>query len=382
MTASDPALLRALAAARAKREERGATGDGRVVVKALTPEEAFALDGLLAPRRALLAGTDLRVELSAFEAALRAARIDPAGAYEQLGGPLRDRPAERAAARAQRSDFRSWLREHPVCAARARIATWLEAAADQGRLHPSSRPLVERALAIVAALPANPPRQRAVLAAELLDGDPHALDVGRPLHGLVVDLLTAEAELMDPPQREVWRTFGVIVDPVSSTVACLNLHPLGDRPLARSLRLMHGNHVVLTFGHLTAEPLIWHDDVVVHSCENPSVLIAAEHDLGADCPPLICTAGFPSDAVRALLAGLHAAGARLRHHGDGDAAGEQILDDLRRRYGAERWGTPAPGIAEELVIDELLADLRRNDEGGVGDASARLRPKGRTDHRD
>lgn len=138
---------------------------------------------------------------------------------------------------------------------------------------------------------------------------------------------------------------------------------------------MRGSHVVLTFGQLTAEPLIWHDDVVLHSCENPSVLIAAERDLGTDCPPLICTAGFPSDAVRALLVGLHAAGARLRHHGDGDAAGEQILDDLRRRYGAERWGPHAPGIAEELVIDELLADLRRSLEGGVGDASARLRPR-------
>jgi hypothetical protein len=38
--------------------------------------------------------------------------------------------------------------------------------------------------------PPTRPRQRAVLAAEMLDGDPHALDVGRPLHGLVVDLVT------------------------------------------------------------------------------------------------------------------------------------------------------------------------------------------------
>lgn len=227
-------------------------------------------------------------------------------------------------------------------------------------MQPPNQALVERALAIADALPADPPRQRAVLAAELVDGDPHALDVDRPLHGLVVALLIAEAELVHAPAREVWRTYGVIVDPVSSTVACLNVDPLGDGPLARSLRSMHGSHVVLTFGQLTAEPLIWQDDVVLHSCENPSVLIAAERDLGADCPPLICTAGFPSDAVRALLAGLHAAGARLRHHGDGDAAGERILDDLRRRYGAERWGTQAPGVAEELVIDELLSDLRRS----------------------
>ena len=259
-----------------------------------------------------------------------------------------------------------------MCAARPRIATWLEAAADQGRLQPSNRPLVERALAIVDALPADPPRQRAVLAAETLDGDPHALDVDRSLHGLVVALLIAEAELVDASAREVWRTYGVIVDPVSSSVACLNLRPSDNSRLARLLRLMHGSHVVLTFGQITTEPLIWPDDMLLYSCENPSVLIAAERELGAGCPPLICTAGYPSDAVRALLAGLHAAGARLRHHGDGDAAGEQILDDLRDRYEAERWGIHTPGIVEELVIDELLSDLRRSYDGGVVDASARI----------
>lgn len=359
MTAADPALLRALTAARAKREERGATGDGRVIVAALTPDEALALDGLLAPRRHLLAGSDLRIALSSFEAALRAAGIQPAVAYEQLRGPLRDLPAERAAARTKRSDFRSWLREHPVAVGRPRIAAWLQAAADQGRLRPSGQPLIASALAIADALPADPPRQRAVLAAELLDGDPHALDVDRPLHTLIVALLAADAELGDVSAREVWSTYGVIVDPVSSTVACLNLRPTGDGRLARLLALMHGSHVVLTLGQLACEPLRWQRHTVCHSCENPSVLIAAERELGSRCPPLICTAGYPSDAVRALLAGLHESGARLRHHGDGDAAGEQILDDLRRRYGAERWGRHTPGIAEELVIDDLLAELRR-----------------------
>ena len=359
MTAPDQALLRALAAARAKREERGVTGDGRVVVPALTPDEALALDGLLAPRRPLLPGQDLRIALSSFEAKLSAVGIHPTAAYEQLGGPLRDLPAERAAARAKRSDFRSWLREHPVSLARPKIADWLEAAADQGRLQPSSQPLIARALAIAGALPADPPCQRAVLAAEMLGGDPHALDVDRPLHTLLVALLTAEAELGDASAREVWRTYGVIVDPLSSTVACLNLDPDGDGRLAQVLRLMHGSHVVLTFGQLASEPLHWPRHMVCHSCENPSVLIAAERELGGRCPPLICTAGYPSDAVRALLFGLHKAGARLRHHGDGDMAGEQILDDLRSRYRAERWGTLVPGVAEELVINDLLADLRR-----------------------
>ena len=359
MKTPDPALLRALTAARAKREERGATGDGRVVVETLTPEEALALDGLLAPRRALLAGRDLRVALSSFEAALSAAGIHPTAAYELLGGPLRDFPAERVAAREQRKGFRSWLLEHPVARARPGIADWLQSAADQGRIQPSSRSLVARALAIVEALPAGPPRQRTVLAAEMLGGDPHALDVDRPLHALVVALLAAEGHLGSATAREVWQAYGVIVDPVSSTAACLNLEPDGDSRLARLLRLMHGSHVVLTFGQLMSEPLVWPRGIVCHSCENPSVLVAAERELGSRCPPLICTAGYPSDAVRVLLAGLHEAGASLRHHGDGDAAGAQILDDLHRRYGAERWGPLMPGVAEELVIDDLVADLRR-----------------------
>jgi len=355
----EPALLRALTAARAKREERGPTGDGRVVVEALAPDEALALDGLLAPRRTLLPGADLRIDLWRFEAALRTAGIRPTTAYEQVGGPLRDLPAERAAARSLRSEFRAWLREHPVSCARPKMAAWLEAAADQGRLQPSSRPLIERALVVADALPTDPPRQRAVLAAELLDGDPHALDVDRSLHTLIVALLAAEAELPNASAREIWRVYGVIVDPVSSTVACLNLQPSGDGRFARMLRLMHGSHVVLTIGQLASEALRWQRDLICHSCENPSVLIAAERELGGRCPPLVCTAGYPSDAVRALLAGLHEAGARLYHHGDGDAAGEQILDDLRRRYGAQRWGEHLPGVAEELVIDDLLADLRR-----------------------
>jgi hypothetical protein len=65
----------------------------------------------------------------------------------------------------------------------------------------------------------------------------------------------------------------------------------------------------------------------------------------------------------------------LLHHGDGDAAGEQILDDLRDRYGAERWGAHVPGVAEELVIDDLVADLRLS--GGISSpcgTSIRLRP--------
>lgn len=132
------------------------------------------------------------------------------------------------------------------------------------------------------------------------------------------------------------------------------------------------------------------------SCENPSVLIAEQQALGQACPPLVCTGGRPSDAVRLLFSSVHRSGAQIRHHGDFDEAGVQILRDLEDRYGAVPWRFdveslcgalhglgraplhPRPAtlegavqklattLPEELVIDDLISDLR-----AVGRASAR-----------
>jgi uncharacterized protein (TIGR02679 family) len=393
----DPALRRALLAARAKREERGATGDGTVVTPALEPDEALALDGLLSARRPVLPGRPLRIALSRFEAALREYGIDPRGAYEMVGsGPLRDRPAERAAARRSRTGLRAWLATHEVVREHPRVAAWLDEATRQGRVRAETRPLVEQALRIVGALPAPEPVQRAVLAAALLHGDPHGLDAETPLHRLTVSLLAAGAGLDEiAPAREVWAAWNVLVDPLSSNVAVLNLPPPADDRLAQLLRAVRGSHVVLTHGQLAAADLRWPPGIECLTCENPSVLVAAERALGSRCPLLICTGGRPSDAVRLLLASLHACGARIHHHGDFDLAGVQIFRDVEARYDAVPWrfdvaslrdalsrlGRAAPtsstatledavsaletGVAEELVIDDLLADLNRVLAGGA-----------------
>ena len=388
----DPALDRALLAARDKREQRGATGDGTVVVERLGPEEAFALDGLLSlsRRRPVLAGVTLRIPLSQFEAALRSSRIDPQAEYERVGGrALRDLPAERAAERQSRLGFRSWLSSHEVVQSHPELGQWFDGALGQGRVHASMRPLVEKALRILAALPAAEPIQRTVLAATLLDGDPHGLDVGTPLHGLAVSLLAAAANLdQDIGARDVWAAWNVLVDPVSSNVAALNLPEVCDGPLADAVRAMHGTHVVLTYGQLSGTALRWPSGVACFSCENPSVLIAAEQALGRWSPPLVCTGGRPSDAVRLLFAAVRRAGERIRHHGDFDESGVQILRDLQERYGAVPWrfdleslrealhdgDGPRPdlvgltleeavrrlpsGPPEELSVDALISDLR------------------------
>lgn len=385
---ADPALERAILVARDKREQRGAGGDGRLVVPELTAEEALALDGLLftSRRKPVLPGATVRLALTQFEAALRSCGIDPRAEYERVGGrPLRDLPAERAAQQERRTEFRSWVTSHPAVVSGPAIAEWFEQAIRQGRVHDGVRPLVAKALRVLRALPADPMIQRGVLAARILDGDPHALDVGTPLHGLTVSLLAAAAGLgAETPAREVWAAWNVLVDPISSNVAALNLPLAGEGPAVTAWAPL-GTPAVLTYGQLAASDLSWPPGVPCFSCENPSVLIAAEQRLGEACPPLVCTAGRPSDAVRLLFSIVRRAGVRPRHHGDFDEAGVQIFRDLERCYDAVPWRfdvaalhealgarAPAPlpetledgvrqlscSLAEETVIDDLIVDLR------------------------
>jgi uncharacterized protein (TIGR02679 family) len=389
--ALNPALRRTLLLARDKRERQGASGDGTIVIADLEPEEALALDGLLSlsRRKPVLPGETVRLALSTFEATLRECGFDPRREYERIGErPLRDLRAARAAQLELKSGFRSWLDSHGVVRSRPAVAEWFSRAVSQGRVHADMRPLVQQALLIVASLPATEPIQRTVLAAKLLEGDPHALDVGTPLHGLTVSLLAVAADLdQDFPARDVWAAWNVLVDPISSNVAVLNLPLLGDGSVAELARMARGTHLVLTYGQLSASVLRWPSELLCFSCENPSVLIAAEQALGEACPPLVCTGGRPSDAVRLLVSCIHRAGGQIRHHGDFDEAGVQILRDLEARYDAVPWRfnvdslcealghlghaarSPRPAtlesavqglsaaLPEELLIDDLLSDL-------------------------
>jgi uncharacterized protein (TIGR02679 family) len=385
----DPALHRTLLVARDRRERRGASGDGQISVPDLGPEEALALDGLLSPRKPILPGRTLRIALSQFEEALRSCGIEPRAAYEQVGErPLRDLPAERRTRHETRERFGTWLRSHEVVRSQPILAEWFERALRQGRVRVDMQPLVEQALQILAVLPSKERIQRTVIAAQVF-GDPHALDIDTPLHGLLVSILAAVAELDSASSaREIWSAWNVLVDTLSSNVAALNLPLLGETNIARHARAMHGQHVILTYGQLAAGDLRWPGGAACFSCENPSVLIAAEHALGESCPPLICTSGRPSDAVRSLFSTIQDAGAQICHHGDFDQAGVQILRDLEARYDAKPWrfdlesicdalcslGRPpldprpaalehavrqlATPLAEELLIDGLIADLR------------------------
>jgi uncharacterized protein (TIGR02679 family) len=386
----ESALDRTLRMAAAKRERRGATGNATIVIPDVGAEEALALDGLLAVsrRRHVLPCAHLRLSLSELEAALQSCGLDPRREFERvLGRPLRDMPAQREARRALRTEFRVWLTSHEVVRARPELAMWCEEAARTGRIHADIAPVVERALRILSRLlGSGGPIQRTVLAAEVVDGDPHALDPGTSLHQLCVSMLAALSDVpVDAAPREVWAAWNVLVDPISSHVTALNLPLVGSGIAVEVARSAGASHVVLTYGQLSASDLTWPDGVPCFSCENPSVLIAAERALGPACPPLVCTGGWPSDAARVIFARVAEAGGQVRHHGDFDEAGVQILRDLERHYRAVSWrfdlaalnlalgesgqpGSPAPDleaavaqlaspIAEEMLLAGLISDL-------------------------
>lgn len=392
-----PGLERPIEQAALRRERRGAFGDARLTLPALTAAEADALDGLPwhGRRRPFLAGETPTLGLARLEAALEAGGLRPQALYaEALGRPLRDLPAESRARRAAGRRFREAILGHHLLAERPVLREWTERALASGRLRPADADLLDRALTVIARLPPAEPVDRAVLAAELFDGRPHALDADGPLERLVRSLLATCRDGDDGErQRATWGAFGVEIDPTSSVVLTLGLHSCGDQALEVALREQVGCHVVLTLGQLERMTMAWPaDDVYV--CENPSVLRAAERALGAGCRPLVCAAGWPTDAVRVLLGQLSAAGAVLHYHGDFDPYGVAIFRLLEREVGIVPWrydegayrialaglaardlpvieaghrdgaletalAAGGRAIPEELVIPELLSDLRR-----------------------
>jgi uncharacterized protein (TIGR02679 family) len=377
MTDGVPALDRVLLEARRARERRGREGDATVRVGPLTEDEARELDALLAAagrRRRVLSGHTVTVPLSRLEAGLQAIGHEPASVYAALdpSRPVRDRPAERRADARRREEFWAWLLTHPVVAASPPLQAWLDAARLSGAVRATERATLERALRVVAALPRAARCDRAVLSAELF-GEAHALDDGERVGHLACALLKAAAELSDEtPARAVWEYAGVLCDTTSSTVLTLGLVPTGGGPLATALRALCGSHIVLTLGQLQAAALKWPVGGTCHSCENPAVLRAAERRLGAACPPLVCTEGWPSDAAALLLRALRDAGWRIRHHGDFDLGGAAIMRHLAAELGAEPWRFAAEDYERALAAAEPRG-LPMVPRGGASGSAVRAR---------
>ncbi len=231
---------------------------------------------------------------------------------------------------------------------------------------------------------------RTHLAASAL-GDSHALDGGTLLFRAIARI----AQQPNAALRDVWKTYRVLPDEVSSSVLVLNLRFSGDR-LAEAvngfadagepcrLLLRHGNQ-------LEPHP---HLNDTIHVCENPSVLEAAAIKLGVNSAPMICTEGQPSLACQNLLIACCAQSLQMCYHGDFDWGGIRIANFIHRivpaitpwRYRASDYevlanGSPLEGVPvdacwdsrlrpamtarneayhEEQLLPDLIADLSRH----------------------
>jgi uncharacterized protein (TIGR02679 family) len=352
-------------------------------------------------------GRPFRLPAGDLDIALRTTRFELTlpEALELVGPPLELQPERRARERAAADAAWETVLRRPLCQRDDRTREWVESLRKSGALKRTAdagaMSILTEALDLGDRLPSTAPVERTRLATELA-GDPHALDDDRALSRLTLSQLAARAELprstIAVERRALWQHFGVLADPASADVLTLGLRPLADGPLAQALLLLHGGHFRLTVGQLTAEPLRFDGGLEVYVCENPTVLTAAESRLGADCPPVVCTAGWPNSATWMLLETLTAAAARLHYHGDFDWDGLNIAALLRDRFAVRPWRFDATsyraGIArhndrtrpltgrppnqdadselvqamleeqlelhEEAVLDDLLEDLARD----------------------
>jgi uncharacterized protein (TIGR02679 family) len=90
----------------------------------------------------------------------------------------------------------------------------------------------------------------------------------------------------------------------------------------------------------------------VFVCENPAVLRVAASDLGADCPPLVCTEGMPSAACHKLLGSAVAQGARLHWRADFDWTGLRIVSAATTSHSAKPWRMTAADYRNALRTGE------------------------------
>lgn len=182
-------------------------------------------------------------------------------------------------------------------------------------------------------------------------GDPHALDRDKPLDAVLRRALAhMDGDATPPPgaaaRRERYDRWGLACDELSATVLCCGLAPPGSALLAQSLRIAAagGEPRVLTLRELDAVTSVACGPLVF-TCENPDVIAAAASSLGAACPPLVCSEGWPSTACLRLLRALCAGGARVLHHGDMDPDGLRIVDHLLTVTGGSPWRMTAADYA-------------------------------------
>lgn len=300
---------------------------------------------------------------------------------EELVGPIPNRAAERAQRRSEREELWAWLTAEAERLGVPSWASWLRSLGVPGGDVARLRARIEAALAVLKRVlgAVEPDLVLAHLANDVL-GDPHALDPGQPVAGLVVEALSrrsgnAAGDRRAEVVRALWASAGVATDTLSPTVLVAGLCSSGDDPVGSMLRAMvdAGEPVVLTARQLQRWPVRVDDRVggEILVVENPSVVA---HCVASKAPvPVVCTGGWPNVAVLTLLRQLAGEGRRLRCHADFDPAGILIVRFLGHQVGAQPWGMTAErylaavdrssvefsGSVADTPWDPELADVMR-----------------------
>jgi len=153
----------------------------------------------------------------------------------------------------------------------------------------------------------------------LVPTEPHALDDGTPLAGLVLALLVAmgriPASLRSKP-RAAWDHVGVDCDDVIGGLTTIGIAPLGWHVPAGVMVTIPPRELARCEWPAPEQP-----NAYIFVTENPSVIAAAADDPAAGNFRLICTVGTPSSLEIASLATLASAGWQVAVRADFDSAG-------------------------------------------------------------
>jgi uncharacterized protein (TIGR02679 family) len=368
-----------LFAAIRQRVEAAGEGARSMTIAHFDPFERRALADLLG--LASLPDGTVRLDLGRLDDALRrsAVALPLEEVLEALGGPLRDRRAERLSQRVAREQMWAAAAAQLAAAGRVDLVGWVEGLRSTGALVRTARAadavpgeLLDAAVHVALRLPAN--GELLPVFAASVAGDPHALDLGTPLGALVVRAAAAVAGRREvpssaPERRRLWREVGIDCDSLSADVLVCGLRPGGEDRLARHLResAEAGDPTRVTLRELSrADGLRFEPGSPVFVCENPAVVESGADVLGPRCAQLVCVEGVPSTAAMTLLRRIATVGARVRVHADFDWAGLRIAEQVLLATRGEPWRF---GAVDYRAATSLAAQRGRPALTGVPAAS-------------
>ena len=337
--------------------ERGERLDGTVTLVGASAAQRRAVAQLLGHSAGR--GTSLSVPLPAVAKELFRAAAAPSlrAAVEELGGPVRDLAAERAADLRRWGDALESLRASPL-ASLSWYRDWMDAIRRDGTatklIRQGKGDLLGRAAAVLEQLPGEAEPASPVLSAlaAAVTGDDQALADG-PLADLVLRALAIREGVMAPADREaaraLWSAAGLVADDLASQVLALNVRA-GGEPVGRWLTEAAdaGRPFRLTLDQLIKYPVLpWALDIYV--CASSALVRAAADELGAACPALVCTEGEPSVACSRLLQAAVSSGSSVHWHADFSWQGLRGTATAIRHLRAQPWQMAASDFQSALA---------------------------------